>query len=283
MAPRYDAVHRWPIVPAMATPDAFFLPDGPSGLGEAFLATDHARGPWDREAQHGGPPAALIGHVLEVAHPREDAQFVRVTLEILRPVPLARLHVRTEVVRGGRKVELLGATMRADDGTVVMTATAWRIRTTDLPMEGGVGIEGDRVPGPEAGASTRSFFREVDPGGYVEAMEVRFCQGGWAEPGPAIAWMRMRHPLLPGVQPSPLVRTLIAADSGNGVSARFEGLFINPDLTVHLTRPAAGEWVCLQARTTLTDHGIGLAESVLHDTSGPFGRGTQTLLLDRPA
>lgn len=262
-------------------PNAFFVPEGATDMGQAFHATDHARGPWDPGSQHAGPPSALIGHVLETAHPRDDAQPVRVTLEILRPVPVARLHVATQVVRGGRKVEHLAATMQTDDGTTVMTATAWRIRTADVPLTGGVGIEGDRVPGPEAGEETAAFFRDIPPGGYIGAMQVRFVEGGWVAPGPAIAWMRMRYPLVEGVAPTPLVRTLVAADSGNGVSARFEGLFINPDLTVHLTRLAQGEWICLQARTILTDHGIGLAESVLHDELGPIGRGTQTLLLDR--
>jgi hypothetical protein len=265
---------------AMDTPDAFFVPDGAADLGQAFLATDHTRGPWDPGAQHAGPPSALIGHVLETAHPRDDVQFVRLTLEILRPVPVARLHVTTEVVRGGKKVEHLGATMRTDDGTTIMTATAWRIRTTDLPLTGGVGIEGEKVPGPEGGRRDEVFFTDHG-GGYANAMEVAFVEGAWTTHGPAIAWMRMRHPLVAGVAPSPLVRTLVAADSGNGVSGRFDGLFINPDLTVHWTRMPEGDWVCLQAHTTLTDHGIGLAQSVLHDQHGPFGRGHQTLLLDR--
>jgi hypothetical protein len=263
-----------------AVPDAFFVPEGRSARGRAYTATDHARGPWDPRAQHGGPPSALIGHVLAADHPRDDAAWARVTVEILRPVPVGRLHVSTEVLRPGRKVEWLGALVEDDAGTPVLRATAWRIRTADVPLAGGV--EGDRVPGPDAGSEQASFFREVEPGGYVGAMETRFVEGGWSAPGPAIAWLRMRHPLVAGEPVAPLERVLIAADSGNGVSARFEGLFINPDLTVYLTRPAEGEWICLQARTTLTDHGVGLAETVLHDAAGPLGRGLQSLVLDLP-
>jgi hypothetical protein len=261
------------------TADAFFVPDGRSARGRAFLATDHARGPWDPAAQHGGPPSALVGHVLQADHPRDDARFARVTIEILRPVPVARLHVATEVVRGGRKVEHLAAVVSDDAGTEILRATAWRIRIADVPL--GAGVEGDRVPGPDAGEAPPGFFRDVPPGGYVDAMETRFVRGGWAEPGPATAWMRMRHPLVEGSPPTPLERVLVVADSGNGVSARFDGLFINPDLTVYLTREAQGEWVGLDAATTLTDEGIGLSQSVLHDRSGPLGRGLQSLLLDR--
>lgn len=258
--------------------DSFFCPDGDFDGGQTFTATDHTRGPWDPGAQHAGPPAALIGHVLEARHPRGDLQFVRLTFEILRPVPVARLHVATEVIRGGKRVELLGATLTDDDGTSIMTAQAWRIRTADIPLT--QGIEGDRVEGPAAVEPSTSFFREVAHEGYIEAMETRFVEGGWADPGPAIAWLRMRHPLVAGVDPSPLERVLTAADSGNGVSARFEGVFINPDLTVYLTRPAVGDWVCLQAATTLTNHGIGMAASIIHDQTGPLGRGLQSLLLD---
>jgi hypothetical protein len=261
--------------------DAFYVPDGGSGRSRAFLATDHTRGPWDPRAQHGGPPAALVGHVLAAEHPRDDAVWARVTIEILRPVPLARLHVATEVLRGGRKVELLGATITDDGGADVLRATAWRIRTADVPLD--AGIEGARVPGPDEAGAPTGFFREIESGGYVEAVETRFAEGGWTDPGPAIAWLRMRHPLVPDEQPTPLERVLIAADSGNGVSSRFDGLFINPDLTVYQTRPAEGEWICLQAQTTLTDHGVGLAQTVLHDRLGPLGRGLQSLLLDRTA
>lgn len=211
-------------------------------------------------------------------HPREDMQFVRLTFEILRPVPASRLHVLTEVSRGGRRVERLVATMSDDQGTPVMLASAWRIRTMELPLTDG--IEGEEVPGPDDLQASTTFFMKIPDGGYLQAMETRFVTGDWAQPGAATVWFRMRYPLLPDTPTSPLARVLNAADSANGVSSRFNGLFINPDLTVYLTRPAVGDWVGLQANTTLTNHGIGLATSIIHDRSGPVGRGSQSLLLD---
>ena len=41
-----------------------------------------------------------------------------------------------------------------------------------------------------------------------------------------------------------------------------------------------GEWVCLDARSTIADHGIGLAESVLFDVEGRIGRAAQSLLVE---
>jgi hypothetical protein len=54
-------------------------------------------------------------------------------------------------------------------------------------------------------------------------------------------------------------------------------LFVNPDLTVHLHRHPAGEWVCVDARTSIDAAGVGMAESVLYDENGPIGRGVQSL------
>ena len=113
-------------------------------------------------------------------------------------------------------------------------------------------------------------------------MEYRFVSGRFLEPGPATVWMRMRHPLVAGEQPSPLQRVLIAADSGNGVSATLDWsryLFINVDLSVHLHRLPAGEWVCLDAITIPEPTGIGLADTALYDERGPIGRALQTLLV----
>ena len=52
------------------------------------------------------------------------------------------------------------------------------------------------------------------------------------------------------------------------------------DLTVYLVRPPVGEWVALEAATTMAG-GVGLASSVIHDEQGPVGRGLQALLVDR--
>jgi hypothetical protein len=94
----------------------------------------------------------------------------------------------------------------------------------------------------------------------------------------------MRVPLVPGEEPSPLSRVLVAADSGSGISAEVDWsdwLFINPDLTVALHRLPRGEWVCLDAATTLQPHGIGLAATSILDRNGPVGRGLQSLYITK--
>lgn len=254
--------------------DAFYAPDG-----DGFVSSDLTRGPWDAGSQHAGPPCALLGRALDGAGRLEHGQLARVTYEILRPVPIARLTTAAEVVRPGRSVELVEGELRHDDEALIR-ARAWRIRTTEIEIEPQP-PEPDRIPGPET-ASTEEFFPVPWDRGYHSAMEVRFVSGGFVEPGPARAWMRMRVPLIDGEPARPLDRVLVAADAGNGVSSPLDFrryIFINTDLTVSLRRLPEGEWVCLDAVTYPERSGIGLSDSALHDERGMIGRGTQTLLV----
>jgi Thioesterase-like superfamily len=260
-------------------PDAFYVPDG-----DAYDATELTRGPWDPDSQHAGPPAALIGRELERLPARGPAQIGRITFDILRPVPIARLRVEASVERPGRSVEMLSATLSAGEEPLIR-ATAWRLRTSAVELP--AGVAGSDPPAGPAEGEPRDFFPTGRDVGYHTAMEYRFLSGGFLEPGPATVWMRMRHPLVDGERPSPLQRVLVAADSGNGVSAVLDWrryLFVNVDLSVHLHRMPAGEWVCLDAITVPEPNGIGIADTALYDEDGPIGRAAQTLLVaDRQA
>jgi hypothetical protein len=114
-------------------------------------------------------------------------------------------------------------------------------------------------------------------------VEHRFVRGTFEQVGPATDWIRLRVPVIAGEPTTPLQRVLGAADFGNGISRLSDfatTLFINPDLTVHLHRLPAGEWVCLEAVTRLEGHGVGLAQSALWDETGPLGRSLQSLLVE---
>ncbi len=273
-------------------PESFFIAEG-----NRYVPTELTRGPWDPDSQHAGPPAALIGRAVARLDGRAARRVGRITYEILRPVPITPLEVRAEVVRPGRAVELVEASL-ADERGEVIKARAWRVRDGDVEIPEGLSSE----DGPGTIGSSPSTLRpgfvppgpsECPPGafpdtgqdvGYHTAMEYRFAHGGFAEPGPAIAWMRMRVPLVDGEEPTPLERVLAAADSGNGVSSTLDWdrfLFINVDLSVHLHRELAGEWVCLDAITIPERTGIGIADTALYDERGPIGRADQTLLVDR--
>ncbi len=257
-------------------PDAFYEPDG-----DRYAATELTRGPWDPGAQHAGPPAALLGREIERLDGAGEFQVGRVTCEILRSVPIAPVSVSARVVRPGRRVQLLEAELSDEAGEVLMRARAWRIRTAPVELPPEALAAAPPPPGPEQGSEVE-FFPTGQALGYHTAMECRFVEGGFVEPGPATVWLRMRQPLVAGEEPSPLQRVLVAADVGNGVSANLDYrrfLFINVDLTVHLERMPAGEWVCVDAITLPRPNGVGTAESVLSDREGRIGRALQTLLV----
>ena len=271
--------------------DAFFVAEG-----NRFVPTELTRGPWDPRSQHAGPPAALIGRAIARLDGGAERELGRITYEILRPVPIAPLTVSAEVIRPGRAVELVEATLADGEGEVIR-ARAWRLRRGEVDIPAGLSSHdgpgtlgsspstlrpGFAPPGPDQAKPGR-FPDTGQEVGYHTAMEYRFVRGGFADPGPAVAWMRMRVPLVEGEQPTPLDRVLVAADSGNGVSATLDWsrfLFINVDLTVHLHRQASGEWVCLDAITIPERSGIGIADTALYDERGPIGRADQTLLVD---
>ncbi len=260
--------------------DALYLPDG-----DHLVPTPLTTGPWDARAQHGGAPSALLAHLVEKVEAPGPMQVARLTYELLRPVPLAPLHHRTEILRPGRKVQLVQASLFTEDDTEVMRATALRIRTSELPVPADT-VPDDQGPGTPEDGSIRQFphRRHEGPSYATDACEIRFVEGGFDRPGPAAAWIRLTVPVVAGEDTSPLMRLAAASDYGNGLSwtlPRDGWTFINPDLSVHLTRLPEGEWVCLRSITHPGDLGIGVAESALYDQRGRVGRAVQSLLLDR--
>jgi hypothetical protein len=253
---------------------SFYVP-----LGEGrWRATEHTTGPWDPRAQHGGPPSALLGRAIERCDPRDDMVIARFTCEILGAVPVGDLELRARVIRPGRSVELVEAAAHAG-GRDVASARAWRVRRADSPS-----VPATLAPPPELPAQSigRPPLGWVD--GYLSAIEWRPVKGEFGALGPASVWSRLRYPLVPDEELSPLQRVLTVADSGNGLSSQLditEWQFINPELTVHLHREADGKWILLDASTTISAGGAGLATVALSDRQGPLGVGAQSLLISR--
>src|SRR5215208_4763351 len=145
---------------------AFYVSEG-----GRFVSSELTRGPWDPAAQHAGPPAALIGRELErtpsglqgsPGTPGREAEDVagfvlgRITYEILRPVPIAPLRVEVEVVRPGRSVELLAATLLDRSGERLVRATAWRLAEQETEIPPGL-ARPEPLPGPGRGEE-QPFF-----------------------------------------------------------------------------------------------------------------------------
>ncbi len=240
-----------------------------------LFATEHARGPWDAGAQHGGAPAAMLVREIERVAGQDGLALARITFEFVAPVPLGELSVSTELLREGRRVRLLESSLRAADGVVVVRARALRVAAAAVDA----GPRQQAPPGPQHGRPN-----DFDGGGVpmfpVSAMEVRFVVGAFYERGPATAWFRLRIPLVAGEEPSALSRLAAAADFPNGIATPLswqDYLFINPDLTLYIEREPVGEWICLDASMRVPAGGVGLSDAVLYDEQGRVGRCLQSL------
>jgi Thioesterase-like superfamily len=263
-------------------PISFFVADGSDADGDRFEPTTLTRGPWSAESEHAGPPAALLARAVEHLPGGDGLRVARFAVDILRPIPVAPLLVSARVAREARRVRLVEATLTAG-GTEVVRAAAWQIRV-DPDATASVGLhETLPFPGPDASTAQPTYDPGWEPN-YFTGMELRFARGSVFELGPAVCWFRQRAQLVAGEDPSPLCRVIVAADSGNGISAVLpfrDHLFANIDLTVHLAREPAGEWVCLDSRTRVSSDGVGYTDSDLWDESGRIGVAAESLLVAR--
>ncbi len=260
----------------LSGPQAYYLPRG-DGRYEPTRATES---PWDRTAQHGGPAAALLAHVIDQTG-SATMRIGQISLDFLGSIPLHEVVVEAFPIKPGRRVQLTEARMSVD-GRVVVTARAWHIATGGRPPASG----DERIAPPPVPSkpTPQHFFPGLDDWGYGRSIEWRFTRGGFDKLGAANVWTRVRLPLVDGVALTSQDRVLIAADSANGLSLSLpleQWLSIPPTMTTTLLRQPAGEWVHLASRTHLTDDGVGLAHADLFDTDGFIGEVAQALLVQR--
>lgn len=256
------------------TPVAYYEAIAPGRV----RATSATVGPWDPRLQHGSPPAALLAHAIERAHPREGARIARVAFDFLGPVPVAELDLATEVLRPGARVELARATLSAG-GRAAMTASAWRIATA---AERAPLVRDDRAPPPLPGPHAMQSFVGVASFGYADSLEWRFAEGAFDALGPAAVWTRPRTTLFDGEPLTDLERLLVMVDSANGISAPLpptKFTFVPVELSVSVRRHPRTEWVGMRARTHVEPDGVGTTTVELWDEAGHLGAAQQTLFV----
>lgn len=250
--------------------------------GDLLVPTGHTRGPWHPDQQHGGAPAAVLAQAAATAGDGEDMVVARLTYEFLGPVPIAPLRVTADVVKPGRRFQLVAGELAAEDGTVLMRVRAVRLRRGDVGLpDAALAAPGNPFGStPEAAEPFSSLVEGEWFGGTGN--DVRFASGSYGDPGPGRAWFRMAVALIDDEAPLPVARAAAAADFGNGISnvLGFDThLFVNTDLTVHLLREPIGAWILLDSWTELDTTGVGLAQSRLYDERGPIGLSAQTLFV----
>jgi acyl-coenzyme A thioesterase PaaI-like protein len=255
--------------------DAIYRVDG-----KRVLTSPHAAGPWDPGMQHGSAPASLVVWAAEAIPTPVPMHVARVTIDLMRPVPLAELTLETSVLREGRKIQLCAIRLLSG-GVVVVGATVLKIKTQALVLPPDVVDLPVELPGPDQSPQEQPSFSSSP---FVTGVSMRAARGRFGVPGPGAIWYRADRPLVEGSPVSQAMRAVVAADFCNGTSAVLDfqrWTFINADLTVSFARPPVGEWILLDAESWIGRDGAGLAMARLADIKGYFGRAVQSLVIEK--
>jgi hypothetical protein len=124
-------------------------------------------------------------------------RVARVTVELLRPVPVDRLEVETQVIRDGRKIQLVQVRL-LHRGKEVTRGMVLRVRIADQPLPEEAGIAG--CPGsPDDVAPDTRFQGELpDRVNFGANFDMRRIRGGFGELGPGKMWFRQHRALIAG-------------------------------------------------------------------------------------
>lgn len=251
-----------------AYPEAFYV-----RLGEhRFVSTLHSQGAWQPGEQHLAPASGLVLAEVERRLP-SDKLVSRASFDVLGVIHSGEFTIDVEVVRPGRSIELVEASMRHGDLTSIR-ARIWRLAATDTMKV--QGIEWAPLPPPDA--MRPLAFSSVWEGGFIASLEAR--QDVDARPGRGRSWIRTRCPLVNGETDPPVAGFVKLVDTANGLVVREHPgsvFFANVDLTVHFFREPEAGWVGLDTRVNFGPTGLGETLSILSDIRGPVGTAAQSL------
>ncbi len=242
-----------------------------------FLSQSETIGPWSNDAQHGGPPCALLASAIDRASSAPDTSIAKLSIEFLRPVPMGELRVEVKPIRAGHKVALYEGILVNDDGPILL-ARAWRTRRSrDVVPSVSMSETGHADP-------TTVAVNQLDSFPYVSNIEWRFESGEFYAPGPALVHARVKIPLVEAEETSGLEALLILADSANGISQELdmrEFIFVPVDLMCSLLRiPDPSGFITFDARTRISDEASGLSEMKISQTGRFIGSSLHTLYLE---
>ncbi|MDO4918153.1 thioesterase family protein [Kocuria sp.] len=243
----------------------------------SFRTTLYTQGAWSPLEQHMAASSGLLVHEIERNHPREDVLPARFSFDILGFIAGGEIEVHTRVLRPGRTIELLEATM-SSGGRDCIRLSLWRLKTSDTREVAG----GEIQPLTPLEQCEPLDMYEVWGGGYIRSLEARVART--PRPGSGAGWLRITKEVVAGEPSSPTARFISAVDAANGLAPRAEigpWAFPNVDLGIHMFRAPVSEWVGLDTSVDLGGDGVGLTHSELFDEQGPLGRVAQALTVRR--
>jgi Thioesterase-like superfamily len=141
-----------------------------------------AGGPWDPKLQHGAAPATQICWAVERLPSPVPMRVVRLTVDLMRPVPVAPLTIESKVLREGRKIQLVSVRLLAN-GTKVVRATALRVPHLDQALPSAAYCPPIDMRGPEVGRDPATAGMARTP--FLSGISMRMARGSFRLPGPA--------------------------------------------------------------------------------------------------
>ncbi len=261
----------------MTGPTSFFVTDG-----NTYVPTPLGRGPWGPSLA-GNYVGGLLGRVVEQQVDDVDLLPARLTVDLLRPVLLQPVEVRSSVVRDGRRLRLLDAVMTQNEA-IVARASALFLRcsehSADTVWSTPVAMPAIPSEAEEPGHDLPMFLHSFGRDAVAGSPGVGISE--WRHDGQKFAWVRETYPLVDDEPLSPFTRTVMAADVTSSLTHwGTAGLqFINADYTVTLSRLPDGEHIGLAAMTHYGHAGIATGVATLFDHVGPIGSGMATALVN---
>src|SRR5262245_925006 len=248
--------------------------------GQRVETSGSAAGPWHPNTQHGAAPAALVAWAAEQLPADAPMCLARLSLDLLRPVPVGPLSIRSAIVRAGQRIQLATIDLLSNDVEVVR-ASVLRVRQSDVQISEDIGRLPRDLQLPEASYDIPPEHRVRCR--FLDGVLAKLASGPERVRGPTAMWFRANQPIIEGRPISAAMRAAIAADFCNGVSSPLDPRqwsFVNGDTTLHLARLPAGEWILVNATTILGGSGGGIASGALADRNGYFGHASQSLIIE---
>ena len=256
--------------------------------GDIFSPSIHAGSPWSITTQHGGPINALFMYGMETAALDKPKRVVRLSVDILRPVPREPLRLNTRILREGRRLAVVDAVLECEsDGMPVAVARAQLLqdREDHKPL-----FPHAATPIPPLKTANRTDLisearRQEGPPGFHLNIEMRH---GADKNGP-IGWFTWSGELITGLATSPAQRCAAICDLATIVSGRMRlsghggwdnnirFAMLNTDTIIQFLRPPIGDWFAFHAPSIFDERGVGITEARLHDKTGALGQVVQTL------
>jgi hypothetical protein len=265
--------------------------DAPGALfevdGDVAVASSLTQGPWHRDAQHGGPASALLVWTAERVPTLVPMRVARMTFDLLRPVPVGRLHVEAHVRREGKRIQLVD-TRILHDGTEVAVARVLRLRVGDHPELDGPPPAQLAVPTPPP-SPDHGVAPWGEGAGVGDAVRARYIPGfmkalDLVRVTPTTMWFRLRVPVVAGEPTSPAVRLAAIADFASGSSSHLDPTTwsaVNADVSAQLQREPRGEWIAVDARAWYSGDATGHSRADLFDQDGFVATVTASTLVEQ--